>query len=60
MTGFSPAEPKRRLDDAFDRMPPRLANFEPAPAVTLDREAADEVSAVESELGPNDCAATAD
>jgi glyoxylase-like metal-dependent hydrolase (beta-lactamase superfamily II)/rhodanese-related sulfurtransferase len=41
-------------------MPPRPANHETIIAVNLGRETADEDDAFELELGPNNCAATAD
>jgi len=41
-------------------MPPRPANFERIIAVNLGRESADAEEALELELGPNNCAASAD
>jgi thiosulfate/3-mercaptopyruvate sulfurtransferase len=44
----------------LDGMPPQPANFEEIIAINLGRETADDETAFELELGPNNCAAAAD
>lgn len=48
------------VERVLDRMPPQPANVEEIIAVNLGRATADDESAFELELGPNNCAAAAD
>ena len=48
------------VDRVTADMPPRPANYETIIPVNLGRETADSEAAFELELGPNNCAATAD
>jgi thiosulfate/3-mercaptopyruvate sulfurtransferase len=48
------------VDRVMSGMPPRPANVETIVEINLGREAADDEDAFELELGPNNCAATAD